>query len=57
MKDARYWRIYYKVQELLASECIDRYIKNSDGGIRQESTLSPRLNREAELITKVIYYD
>lgn len=55
MEDAKYWRVYYKIQELLATEFIDSYEEKSDGGIRKLSTLPPKLNKNAEEIAKMIY--
>lgn len=50
MDEAKYWRVYYKIQELLAREFIDNYEEKSNGGIRKLSTLPPKLNDTAEEI-------
>lgn len=54
MDEAKYWRVYYKIQELLAKEFIDSYEEKSDGGIRKLSTLPTKLNDTAGLIAGTI---
>ena len=55
VNDARFWRIYYMVQEILSKHLIHLYQDNSDGGIRQQSTLPPKLNKDAMEIAKEVY--
>lgn len=54
MKDAKFWRIYYKIQELLVREYIDSYTSGEMYGIREQSTLPPKLNSKAYQLTQQI---
>ncbi|NOQ31145.1 MAG: hypothetical protein GQ570_08495 [Helicobacteraceae bacterium] len=56
MEDAKYNRVYYKIQEILNTEYIDRFNEGQDGGVRLKSTLPPELNRLAKNITDRIHY-
>lgn len=54
MDEAKYWRVYYKIQELLSKEFIECYEEKSDSGIRKLSTLPPKLNLDAMDISQFI---
>lgn len=54
MDEAKYWRVYYKIQELLSREFLDKYEEKSDGGVRKQSTLPPKLNKRAHKIANYI---
>jgi len=51
-----YWRMFYQEQEKLAKFKLKFYIEESDGGIRQQSTLPPKLNKHAHIIATELYY-
>lgn len=56
LNDARFWRIYYMVQGILAKDFLYLYSNSADGGIRQQSTLPPKLNKHAHIIATELYY-
>ncbi len=57
LNSPRFWRLYYTAQEVLARDFLYLYNNGADGGIRQQSTLPPKLNREAMEIATKVYYD
>lgn len=57
LNNPKFWRMYYTAQEVLARDFLYLYSNNADGGIRQQSTLPPRLNKDAMEIATEVYYD
>jgi len=53
-KNAKYYRVYYKLQELLAGEFLANYEDGEQYGVRATSSLPPELNREADKIAQYI---
>ena len=52
-KDARYYRLYYLMQGILARDIKYRnsLAHTADGGVRSQSTLPPELNKKAHELT------
>ncbi len=50
----KYWRLYYKLQEMIDAEFGEHYEAKASGGVRRDSGLPPELNAEANKVASYL---